>query len=81
MAIKRAMQSGKGVGALERAEATVVVLGRMWVACPPPLKTVVWTVTLVLVAALFHGAEHVGIDPFSGASDLLLDAIEQARQS
>lgn len=49
MASKRAMQSGKGVGALERTEATVAVLGRMWVACPPPLKTVAWTVTLVLV--------------------------------
>jgi hypothetical protein len=82
MASKQSMQSRKGGKArLQRAEATVAVLGRMWLACPPPLKTVVWTMTLVLVATLLQGAEFVGIDPFSGASDLLMKAIEQARRS
>lgn len=82
MTSEKSIHSRKGgKDPLARAEATVAVLGRMWLACPPPLKTVVWTMTLVVVAALLQGAELVGIDPFSGASDLLMDAIEQTRGS
>lgn len=79
MATKKSVQSHHGdQPRLERTEATVEALGRIWLACPPPLKTAVWTITFVLIAGVLRAAELVGIDPFSGASGFLMDFIERA---
>lgn len=81
MANEKTLRSKTGcyVPRLKRAEATVAALGRMWLVAPAPLRFVVWAMTFVLVAAVLRCAEVAGIDPFSGAGHLLLDAVERAR--
>jgi hypothetical protein len=60
---------------LDRVEAAVETLSRMWTIAPGPLRTVVWALTFAVVGLVLRAAALVGIDPLSGSVQRLLTAV------